>query len=373
MNPAGGVGLANTSLAFIGSRLYALCESDLPYAVRISPEDGDITTQGRWDFDGRVSMAMTAHPKKDPVTGETFAFRYSLVPPFLTYFRFDAAGKKIGEDVPIFSITQPTMLHNFAITERFAVFPDIQIVMKPMEMVAGGGSPFGLDRDKVPRLGVLPKYASSDRDMRWFDVPGFNMMHALNAWEEEGTGDSDVVVIVAPNVLSVEHFLDKMELVHNSLEMLRIDLQRGVVSRTLLSAENLDLGVIHPAYVGRKNRFAYLGVGDPMPKTTGVRKLDFSLCGSGDCVVGARDFEPGCFGGEPFFVPSNGDAFGEEDEGYVVSYLHDEGTNESTFIVMDARSPELDVVAEVRLPRRVPYGFHGLFLSESELMAQRTH
>ncbi|KAK8916370.1 hypothetical protein KSP39_PZI022559 [Platanthera zijinensis] len=374
MNPAGGVGLANTSLAFFGGRLYALGESDLPYAIRLSG-DGDITTLGRCDFKGRVSMGMTAHPKKDPATGETFAFRYGPVPPFLTYFRFDAAGNKVGEDVPVFSMNQPSMLHDFAITERFAVFPDIQIVMKPMDMVAGGGSPVGSDRGKIPRLGVLPKYARSEAGMRWFEVPGFNIMHAVNAWEEEspgGDGDGEIV-LVAPNVLSVEHALDRMELVHSSVEMVRIDLGSGAVSRTPLSAENLDFGVIHPGYVGRKNRFAYLGAGNPMPKISGVRKLDFSLCGRGDCVVAARDFGPGCFGGEPFFVPAGGDAAGrgEEDEGYIVSYLHDEGNGKSKFIVMDSRSPELDVVAEVLLPSRVPYGFHGLFLSAADIRAQR--
>ena len=33
-NPANGIGLANTSLAFFGDRLYALGESDLPYPIR---------------------------------------------------------------------------------------------------------------------------------------------------------------------------------------------------------------------------------------------------------------------------------------------------------------------------------------------------
>ncbi|KAL0903114.1 hypothetical protein M5K25_027467 [Dendrobium thyrsiflorum] len=75
MNPVAGAGLANTSLAFFGGRLYALGESDLPYSVRMSPEDGDIMTLGRCDFEGKLSMGMTAHPKKDPATGEIFAFQ----------------------------------------------------------------------------------------------------------------------------------------------------------------------------------------------------------------------------------------------------------------------------------------------------------
>jgi 9-cis-epoxycarotenoid dioxygenase len=88
MNPPQGVGLANTNLAFFGGRLYALGESDLPYVVRVDAATREVTTHGRCDFGGRLFMGMTAHPKKDPVTGELFAFRYGPVPPFVTHFRF---------------------------------------------------------------------------------------------------------------------------------------------------------------------------------------------------------------------------------------------------------------------------------------------
>nr|AKN09911.1 carotenoid cleavage dioxygenase [Crocus ancyrensis] len=367
MNPAEGVGLANTSLLFFAGQLYALGESDLPYAIHLDV-DGDLSTLGRSDWGGKLFMGMTAHPKKDPITGEMFAFRYGPMPPYITYFRFDHDGNKLGPDVPIFSVTQPSFLHDFAITEHYAIFPDIQIVMKPMDMVLGGGSPVGSDRGKIPRLGLLPRNASTDSEMRWFEVPGFNIMHSLNAWEEEG---GDVVVMVAPNVLSIEHALERTELVHSCVEMVRIDLRNGIVSRTPLSAGNLDFGVIHPRYLGRKNRYAYLGVGDPMPKISGVVKLDFDLVGCSDCVVAKRDFGPRCFGGEPFFVPAGTTTDEEEDKGYVLSYVHNEESGESSFVVMDAQSPELEIVAEVLLPGRVPYGFHGLFVTQAELRSQK--
>ncbi|KAJ6348936.1 hypothetical protein OIU77_006514 [Salix suchowensis] len=90
-NPVNGIGLANTSLAYFGNRLYATGESDLPYAVRLT-SNGDIETLGRHDFDGKLMMSMTAHPKVDLETGEAFAFRYGPLPPFLTYFHFDGNG-----------------------------------------------------------------------------------------------------------------------------------------------------------------------------------------------------------------------------------------------------------------------------------------
>jgi 9-cis-epoxycarotenoid dioxygenase len=46
---------------------------------------------------------------------------------------------------------------------------------------------------------------------------------------------------------------------------------------------------------------------------------------------------------------------------------HDETSGESNFIAMDAKSLNLDIVANVKLPRRVPWGFHSLFLNQNNL------
>lgn len=108
----------------------------------------------------------------------------------------------------------------------------------------------------------------------------------------------------------------------------------------------------------------------------GAVKLDLSLLNNeaagGDCTVASRRYGRSCHGSELFFVarePNNPAA--EEDDGYLVSYVHDDYTQESKFIVMDATSPNLDVVAAVTLPQRVPTGFHGLFLSEDDLTSLR--
>nr|WQF66842.1 carotenoid cleavage dioxygenase CCD4.2 [Verbascum sinuatum] len=363
-NPINGIGLANTSLALISGRLYALGESDLPYSVKIE-SNGEIETLGRHDFDGKLTMSMTAHPKIDHQTGETFAFRYGPMPPFLTFFRINSNGEK-QPDVPIFSMTSPSFLHDFAITKKYAIFNEIQIGMNPVEMISGG-SPVAANAGKVPRIGVIPRYAKDESGMRWFEVPGFNVIHAINAWDEDG---GDTVVMVAPNILSVEHTMERMELIHASIEKVKIDLKTGRVSRHPISTRNLDFGVINPAFVGKKNKYVYAAVGDPMPKVSGVVKLDVSVSEGDrrDCIVASRLFGPGCFGGEPFFVsrqPENPNA--DEDDGYVVTYVHNENNNESRFLVMDAKSPNLDIVAAVRLPRRVPYGFHGIFVSQKDL------
>lgn len=102
----------------------------------------------------------------------------------------------------------------------------------------------------------------------------------------------------------------------------------------------------------------------------GVVKLDLSLstAESGECTVASRLYGPGCYGGEPFFIPREPDnPAAVEDDGYIVNYVFNETTEESRFIVMDAKSPNLEIVAVVKLPHRVPYGFHGIFVRDSDL------
>ena len=75
-------------------------------------------------------------------------------------------------------------------------------------------------------------------------------------------------------------------------------------------------------------------------------------------------WEPGPseHGGEWLFVA---DAAGEaDDEGWLLSYLHDEAKERSRFVVLDATDVGGGPVASVALPQRVPYGFHATWVPE---------
>lgn len=248
-DPRRGIGSANTSVAVIGGKLFALGESDLPYRIKVTA-DGDVVTLGRHEAFGEPFMTMTAHPKTAADTGETFAFRHSIRAPYLSFFRIDGAGKKQPE-VPITSMNEPSLIHDFAVAGNYAVFPDTQIVIKPSEILKGR-PPLRIDAAKVPRLGVIPRYAEDDGEMWWVDVPGFNMMHAVNAWEEDG---GDTVVVVATNAQPVEHVLDRIDLVHSSFEKVEINVRERSVRRRTVALRNLDFAVVNPAYVGKKSRY----------------------------------------------------------------------------------------------------------------------
>ncbi|CAN0923366.1 Probable carotenoid cleavage dioxygenase 4, chloroplastic [Linum grandiflorum] len=354
-----GYGLGNTSVGLIGNKILALCESDMPYVVDVK-EDGDLQTVGRWDFDDGLFANMTAHPKVDPVTNEAFAFRCSLGNyPHLTYFRFTADGTKLP-DVPIHSINQPSFIHDFFITSHYAIFPESQLQIDATQLLLAKGVPVVCNPTKTPRIGILPRYDSTDSEIRWFPIPGFNPLHVLNAWESH---DGERIVLVATNVFNVMNVFHQWETARFQLEEVTLDLKTGeVCNRRALSAANLEFGAINPLFVGKRTRYAYYGLADKVPRMYGVVKIDLAA----GCEVGRRVFGPGRYGGEPFFVAAGGDRE-EEDDGFLATYVHDEDSGESRFVVMDAKSPELDVVAAVRMPRRVPYGLHGLFVRDEQL------
>ena len=76
----------------------------------------------------------------------------------------------------------------------------------------------------------------------------------------------------------------------------------------------------------------------------------------------AFDHGPGRAAGEPVFV---GRADGEaEDDGWLVTFVHDLVRESAEFVVIDARDFDRGYVAKVPLPQRVPYGFHGNWVSD---------
>ena len=66
------------------------------------------------------------------------------------------------------------------------------------------------------------------------------------------------------------------------------------------------------------------------------------------------------------YAPTAGEG-AAEDDGYLVTFVYNEATDNSDFVVYDAKSMSSTPLATVPLPVRVPHGFHGLWISEQEL------
>lgn len=60
---------------------------------------------------------------------EMFTFGYSHTPPYITYRVITKEGTML-DPVPI-TISEPIMMHDFAITENYAIFMDLPLYFRP--------------------------------------------------------------------------------------------------------------------------------------------------------------------------------------------------------------------------------------------------
>ncbi|XP_059438353.1 9-cis-epoxycarotenoid dioxygenase NCED2, chloroplastic [Corylus avellana] len=356
-----GTGVANAGLVYFNDRILAMSEDDLPYQVRITPS-GDLETVGRYDFDHQLKSTMIAHPKVDPVSKELFALSYDVVQkPYLKYFKFSPDGKK-SPDVQI-PLPVPTMMHDFAITENFVVIPDQQVVFKLQEMITGG-SPVIYDDKKKSRFGILAKNARDASDVIWVESPDTFCFHLWNAWEEP---ESDEVVVIGSCMTPPDSIFNECDQTLESvLSEIRLNLKTGKsIRRQILSTSeqvNLEAGMVNRNKLGRKTRYAYLAIAEPWPKVSGFAKVDLSTGEVKKFTYGDRKY-----GGEPCFLPRNHTSE-NEDDGYILAFVHDEKTWKSELQIVNAMNLQLE--ASVKLPSRVPYGFHGTFVDSKDLESQ---
>uniref|UniRef100_A0A0C9QLD5 carotenoid 9,10-dioxygenase n=1 Tax=Wollemia nobilis TaxID=56998 RepID=A0A0C9QLD5_9CONI len=366
----------NTALIYHHGKLLALSEADKPYALRVL-EDGDLQTLGLMDYDEKLTHSFTAHPKVDPITGEMFTFGYQHTPPYCTYRVVTNEGVML-DPVPI-TLAKPTMMHDFAITENYAIFLDLPLYFAPKDMVKGGKMIISYDTTVKARFGILPRYAKNDLQMRWFELPNCYIFHNANAWEE---GDEVILYTCRLPDLDLEMVggsaKEKMKNFENELYEMRFNLKTGEASQKKLSESAVDFPRINEKYVGRKQRYVYGTIIDSVTQVKGLVKFDLqgepevgkSQIEVGGNVLGCFDLGAGRFGSEAIFVPRDSDSNLEEDDGYLICFVHDENTRKSEVNVFDAKTMSPEPVAIVHLPTRVPYGFHAFFVSEEQLQNQ---
>jgi len=141
--------------------------------------------------------------------------------------------------------------------------------------------------------------------------------------------------------------------------------------------------------VGRRTRYLYATAFNHAGEGEGFVKIDLEGGREGGREGGVGlvkvNYEEGTFGGEVIFVPredkggKEGGEEGGEDDGFLLTFVHSYPRNVSEFRVYDAREVEGGregggkggLVASVVLPRRVPWGFHALWVGEKELKEQQ--
>lgn len=327
--------VANTSIIAHAGKFLALVESSLPYEMTRTLE-----TVGPYDFAGRLKTPFAAHPKRCPRSGELHAFGMSLPRGGLTYHRIDAGGTLV-ESRPV-RIPRVTMMHDFAITDRFALFFDLPVVFDLTRAVRGV-MPYRWDDAHPARIGVVPRDASGG-PVRWFEIDPCYVFHFANAFET-----AQCITIDA--IRYPDMWRNGATIGDGHLHRWTIDLMTGNVRETPLDDIKIEFPRCDERRTGTHHRYVYAlsseaGLGPALVKYD-VR--------DGSCVN--RRFGPGEMPAEFAFVPAS--AHSAEDAGWLLGFVYDAARDASNLLVLDASDITADAVATVALPVRVPFGFHG--------------
>lgn len=333
------IAAANTHVVPHAGKVFALVESSFPTEVTC-----ELETIGSYDFGGKLTTAMTAHPKVCPKTGELHFFGYSFAEPYLVYHCADARGRLTKSEQ--ITVPGPTMMHDFAITERNVIFMDLPICFD-LERAMRGTMPYAWNDAYGARVGIMPR-AGADTDVRWFEIEPCYVFHPLNAYDD-GT---KVVVDVARYDELWRGDPSSFQPAH--LHRWTIDTASGDVSEARLDDRAIEFPRGDERRAGIRHRYGYAvwNDRDVSAESNAIVKYDVDR-GSSQ----AHEFGPGRSPGEGVFVAASESA--AEDEGWVLTVVYDAATNGSDLVVLDAQNIAAKPVATVRLPRRVPFGFHG--------------
>ena len=335
-------GTANTHLVNHAGKTLALVESSLPYEIT-----NDLETVGAYDFGGKLVDSMTAHPKICPTTGEMHFFGYgNIFEPHVTYHRADANGElTINRPLDVKALT---MMHDFALTAEHIVFMDLPIVFNvDVAMKGDGDMPYRWDDNYGARLGVLRR-DDPYGEVRWFEIDPCYVFHVANAYDR---GNS--IVLQAVRYPELWRDTGGFE-TDGVLWSWTIDLQTGTVTERQLDDRAVEFPRIDDRLATLPARYA-VSVGDAC-----LVRYDLT---TGDAVEhGFGTAESPGGPGEAVFVPStSGPA--DESSGWYIGYVYDPARDGSDLVILDASNFAAQPVARIKLPQRVPFGFHGNWIA----------
>ena len=340
---------ANTNVIAQAGRFFAIVEAGgRPYELT-----GELDTIGPCDFDGTLPGGYTAHPHRDPGTGELHAVSYFFGWGNKVQYSVIGTDGRVRRTVDI-EVGGSPMMHDFSLTARHVVIYDLPVTFD-LDLVAPGaagpdGFPYRWNPNYPARVGVLSR-DSDGSDVRWFDVEPCYVYHPLNAYDD---GSDRVVldVIRHPKMFASDRHGPNEG--SPTLDRWTVDLSGDKVLEERIDDRGQEFPRVDERLTGRRHRFGYA-------PAVGTDAGDIDLTGSllkHDLVEGrteVRSFGPAHRVGEFVFVPSGPDA--AEDEGVVMGFVHDDVADRTDLVLLDAGT--LEDVARVHVPARIPYGFHG--------------
>jgi carotenoid cleavage dioxygenase len=343
-------GTANTHIVHHAGKLMALQEQSEPF--EIDPEGlergGFMNTGGKF----------TAHPKMDPETGEMVWFGYfagsQRFSNLIDYGVTDKTGRVTRRDR--FAAPYASVIHDFIVTRNYVMFPVLPLTGDHQRAMKGL-PPWAWEPAKGAFIGVMKRNANVD-SIRWFEIEPSFVLHAMNAWEDGEKIHCELMEYpnapVFPNADGSPGQDAQAKLTRWTIDL------AGNTNRAMREPLD-DLNSEMPRFDERLAGLPYRN--GWYLANIGSKNLGFNAIAHIDLKTGKRAqrvLDPGDAADEPIFVPRSASA--PEGDGYVIALVYRAATNTSELLILNAQDIAGEPATVLKLPRRVPAGFHGNFV-----------
>lgn len=356
----GGFDTVNTNIIGHAGQAWAVVEAG-SYPVRL---DEELNTLAYDPFDGSLNGSFSAHPHRDPETGELHAICYEATDPgTVRHVVVDATGR-VRREQPI-AVRHGPMIHDCMITRQYVLIFDLPVTFSMNRLLRGYTFPYGWNPQHRARIGLMLRNtlrnSTSAQDVNddvvWCDVDASAVFHPCNAYEQE---DGTVVVDVCAHNHMFNSSTQGPDSKQIAFERWTIDPAARRTQRKVIDPHPQEFPRLDESRIGKPYRYAYtlaLAAREAfVEQATCLYKHDLH---AGTRAV--HDFGPNQVPGEFVFVPRQA-ATGQdraEDDGWLIGYVSDTVSQTSALVILDAARFSDDPQAVVRIPTRIPNGFHG--------------
>ena len=352
--------LANTMPLVFNGTLFALREDSPPVAM----DPLTLETIGDWDFAGTLKAStFTAHPKIDPRTGQMIAFGYAakgLCSRDVAYYEISPDGR-ISHEV-WFEVPYYCMLHDFGVTQDYAIFPIIPVCGVGVEALRRGEPHYAWDPTKDIHLGVLPRGGKAS-DLRWFRAPNQFCSHVMNAFND-GTKVHIDVPVAEGNMFPFFHERGKpWDPSKAASRLTRWTVDMASKRENFDSVQRLsdfigEFPKTDHRYQTGPYRHGWL-LGFDFARSS-VAHVDHA---TGETKVWLADSDTSVQ--EPCFIPRSDTA--AEGDGYVIQVATRFREMRTDVFLFDALRLDEGPFATIRLPLRLRPGYHGSWASRRQI------
>jgi carotenoid cleavage dioxygenase-like enzyme len=348
---------ANTSVLVLPDKILALWEGGNPHAL-------DLQTLETKGIDSLTQLEQgapfSAHPKRDPKTGEIFNFGIAVgLNATLRLYKSDRTGKIIQQgSVQLDGIP---LVHDFVMVGPYLVFfvPPVRVNLLPTALgLSSYSDALEWQPDRATQIIVLDRetlsLVSRSETEPWFQ------WHFSNGYVD--TDGSIVIDFVRYPDFQTNQYLKEVATgktqtkAKGTLWRSRLNPQTGKVTQLQeLLDKACEFPVVPEQVVGQFSPYSYIsvhrdGVDISQEMFGAIAQFDHKT----DTLTIA-DMGENRYPSEPIYAP---DALNSK-QGWVLTVVYDGNSQTSEVVVFDSDALDEEPVCRLGLPSVIPFSFHG--------------